>query len=1699
MRARTLLNPRALEHGPRAGSGAFRYGFAVVVTLAAAVVWALVLAFGEEPVFAPLVAAAAVSVWYGGLGPGVVSVVLGWGVGLVVLLDDDVDALTGAETWGIALASALVVVGVATAIRRGHERAASAVDAAERSRERVERLQALASRLSAAATRSEVALALVDGASALLGARGGSVGLIDGDALEIVDPQGGAERQMLEPGLRLPLDTRAPITTAARTGRPVWAARRDAFEREYPDGARLAPYAAGALAVPFRAGERVIGSIGFPFERPDAVDEGLVALAQIAADLGGQALERAGLYESERESRAGLDRILRVAPRFQAGASPREVLQEVCREARATFGADVAQVWVAADAETFEVAWREPAREELPPGTRFAWDDYPGLREALAELRPMFIADSPHQVRGRALVDARVGGIRSSFRVPIVVGGRAERLLVLQWQTPVSEPDPGTAALVRRFADQAGLAVEAAERRLAEREAARAADETRRLLDVTAALAASATVQEVADAIVREARRHLAADGAVVVLPAAEDEELLQAVRHEGLGELERSPLRTFRRDDRLPLADAVRRNELVVVGSREERDKRYPALRGLEPVHGAWLAVPLALGGRAVGALGLGFPAGRRFPEADLEFANALARQAAQAVERARLLDAEHRARERAERTAGTLAQLHALGTALARAVTPAEVARAVGAQLVGVLGSRSAALYALADGGDALRLLGGAGELERDAYGTEGCVPLGSPDPPARAVRGGEVLWLDGDGVEAAPDGARAASLAAVPLTAGGQPIGALVVAFEPRTRLDEGQRRLVETVGRQAAEPLARARLLDAERRSRQLAERAGERTRRLQAVAEALAAAPSTSEVAETAVRESMAALGGDGAAFYALADGALELLAAHGYPQDGLEAWRRVPRDADAPVADAVRAGELLVLPSRAALLERYPALGDVAEQLGERAGVAVPLRLGAKTLGGLYVSFSRERELDGEELAVVLTLARQCAVALERASLTQREQAAAERMRRLQAVTAALSQAATPREVSATCLELGAAAVGAHGGVVAVLTDEGDALELVGALGYAADELEPWLRIPLDAEVPVSQAVRLGEPVWALDEASVRGYEELRELAARAGDRAWVALPLTAGAGPRGALLLAFGEPRRLSAEERDWLVALAGQCAQALDRSRLYEDERRSRRRSERLQAMTAALTGLLTQREVASVLLDQSIAAFDVDVCLIALYRPETNELECVVARGVDEDEMAPWLRYSVSEDYPGAEAFRHRSALVLDRDGYVGQYPRLADSFAKLGIETISYFPLYAGGRGMGVAVFAWHAPRALDADELAFFETLASQAAQALDRAQRYEAERSVAETLQRSVLPDRLPEIEGLELAARYLPGTAGVEVGGDWFDVITLDRGRVGLVVGDVVGKGVRAAATMGQLRNGLRAFALEQLRPSSVVTRVNRLLDSLADAPFATLAYLTVDPRRRVLRYTLAGHPPPVLLRPDGTAGFLEGARSLPLGVGGDVDFAQEVLELEPGSTVVLYTDGLVERRDSTLDEGLERLRASVAAAPREPEALVDAVIADCIGDVERSDDVAVLAFRLAERPVADLELRLPADPASLVVVRDELRGWLAATPATESEASDVVLAAWEACANAVEHAQSPVEGTFAVEASRVGDSVRVQVRDSGRWLPQEERPDRGLGLVLMRSLVDRLDVAPGEGEAGTVVTLQRRIGGEG
>ena len=363
------------------------------------------------------------------------------------------------------------------------------------------------------------------------------------------------------------------------------------------------------------------------------------------------------------------------------------------------------------------------------------------------------------------------------------------------------------------------------------------------------------------------------------------------------------------------------------------------------------------------------------------------------------------------------------------------------------------------------------------------------------------------------------------------------------------------------------------------------------------------------------------------------------------------------------------------------------------------------------------------------------------------------------------------------------------------------------------------------------------------------------------------------------------------------------------------------------------------------------------------------------------------------------------------------------------------------------------------------------------------------------ERRVAHTLQRSMLTTQLPAVDGVELAVRYLPGMRQTEISGDWYDVIPLPDGRVGVVIGDVVGRGIEAAATMSQLRTALRAYAIEGLEPCEVVAKLHRLVDHLRVGLSTTLVYLDFDPFTREVRYVSAGHLPILHVPADGPSCFLPGARSTPLGaVAGGAAIPQERMVLAPGDSVLLYTDGLVERRDDGIDSRLEQLRAAVAEAPEDLHAALEHLTATLVGDETlRQDDVALLALRVMQPATETFAAVIAARAEELAALRRDLRVWLARAGATASETGDVLIAVGEACANAIEHAGAARGSAVEVRAQLIGREVVLRVFDHGHWRSAAARTERGHGLRLMRVLMDAIQITS-VGD-GTRVQLRRML----
>jgi PAS domain S-box-containing protein len=370
----------------------------------------------------------------------------------------------------------------------------------------------------------------------------------------------------------------------------------------------------------------------------------------------------------------------------------------------------------------------------------------------------------------------------------------------------------------------------------------------------------------------------------------------------------------------------------------------------------------------------------------------------------------------------------------------------------------------------------------------------------------------------------------------------------------------------------------------------------------------------------------------------------------------------------------------------------------------------------------------------------------------------------------------------------------------------------------------------------------------------------------------------------------------------------------------------------------------------------------------------------------------------------------------------------------------------------------------------------------------------ESAERYRSAREVVWALQRSMLPARLPLLPQVRMAAHYLVAGDENAAGGDWFDALALDGDRVAVMVGDVVGHGPGAAGVMGQLRAVMTQLLLDGWGVADVLGRLDRFAARLPGARGSTVCLAVVDPAAATLEYASCGHPPPLLV-PDGGP-----ARYLPLPGGGPLAVpaaapAVATVQLAAGELVLLYTDGLVERRHRAVREGVDRLPVVAGGAPT-PDRLCETVLEAMAGD-GFDDDVSVLALRTTP-PTPPLYLELPAVSGAERVVRHRLHGWLSAVGVDQADALDLQLAMGEAVANVVAHAYQDAPGpmTVEVEHDRAG-RVAVTVTDSGCW--QERQPDgqhssSGRGLRMMREITDvcEIDRTP----EGTVVSMDRSVG---
>ena len=416
-----------------------------------------------------------------------------------------------------------------------------------------------------------------------------------------------------------------------------------------------------------------------------------------------------------------------------------------------------------------------------------------------------------------------------------------------------------------------------------------------------------------------------------------------------------------------------------------------------------------------------------------------------------------------------------------------------------------------------------------------------------------------------------------------------------------------------------------------------------------------------------------------------------------------------------------------------------------------------------------------------------------------------------------------------------------------------------------------------------------------------------------------------------------------------------------------------------------------------------------------------------------------------------------------------------------PQRAERMRRFGFHSVLAVPMRARGLTLGVATFSRHRhPKRFERDDLLLGQEITARAAVCIDNARRYTRERDTSLTLQSSLLPQRLPEQAALDVASRYLPASARAGVGGDWFDVIPLSGARVALVVGDVVGHGIQASATMGRLRTAVRTLADVDLPPDELLTHLDDLVnhvagggDSMAvmDGDIgATCLYAVYDPVSRHCTIARAGHPVPALVAPDGAVELLEVPAGLPLGLGG-LPFESLELELAEGSLLVLYTDGLVEVRGRDVDEGIAAMREVLRRPAQDLEATCDALLRTMLADDRPADDVALLVARTRALDASHVATwQLSPDPAAVAEARKNACRQLSEWGLDDAEfVTELVVS--ELVTNAIRYGRPPLELRLIYDRTLI-----CEVSDGSTTAPHLRRArsfdEGGRGLLLVAQL---------------------------
>jgi serine phosphatase RsbU (regulator of sigma subunit)/CHASE1-domain containing sensor protein len=681
----------------------------------------------------------------------------------------------------------------------------------------------------------------------------------------------------------------------------------------------------------------------------------------------------------------------------------------------------------------------------------------------------------------------------------------------------------------------------------------------------------------------------------------------------------------------------------------------------------------------------------------------------------------------------------------------------------------------------------------------------------------------------------------------------------------------------------------------------------------------------------------------------------------------LEALLTTPIDAPLPTAEAVREDRTVVVPDLARYLGDDEPLRHVAVARGVQATAACPLYdSSGSTMGVLAFVWSAAFDGDGDMARTLETLARLCGQTLRRTRLTSDANELADLASSLAATASRLDVA---RELEWHVRER----VGARR-VVLRLSDP--ALERLVPVddGGAPEAFEArWEDLSSQARTPSSSAFALNRPVWlgSSDELA-HAFTEVGELARASGICATAAVPLRAPNGsPLGVLATSWDHELRIDEETKSFLLTVGNQAAQTLERIRLDEREGAAARSGQAIAELGEQLASAASHDEAIEVLAAGAHLAIGADLSYVAT-RLDDHVLVTAGRLG-REGTASPDPRPLDVDDPCGAAVLRDELVLVPNLGAHGGRFtdsferfPELADTRATV------WVPLRDGDlQVFGAIGLVWHEPQHFDAVDRSRFATLGAVAERTLERARLrqalYDAQQGVVLSLQRQLLRP-LEEVPGLELAAHYEPASSEVGMGGDWYDTVPLDDGSLVVIMGDVVGHGVEAIAAMAQLQHLVTGLVRTGTSLEQVLPQVNAIVD---DDTFATAQLLHIDPARHRVGYVNAGHPWALVRQPGGRVTVLSGS-VLPLIGVASRPVPLSYVDLGPGSMVLAYTDGLIERRHEPLTDGIDRLGDALARADRRRP--TTAILGDLVREVRGgpgmvdgvNDDVAVVLARI-------------------------------------------------------------------------------------------------------------------------------------